>query len=258
MLLRSEILDARRATVPLGPWIALCERTGVPYVPAEFGPLFPMREAYAALDAGPGSDPREIAPTLMAAFDWLRDRRNSPEATFSPHMARWECCSGDDVKYQMGTGSGYSADFVGLMLDDPRFFDCTVGEETRMVWRPWVAAWSIDNYPVEFRVYADGGGLIGVSSYYPQRPLPETYLVIRAAERATQLAGDLWSAGTWPVGCTADFLVSATGEVLFLEGGPPHAVDPFISAHPCCFAAGKIGEPTFRVLAPVPGSPCAT
>jgi hypothetical protein len=46
-----------------------------------------------------------------------------------------------------------------------------------------------------------------------------------------------------PYGFSADFIVREDGEVLFLEGGPPHVAEPPLgcpSAHPCCMEPGNI------------------
>lgn len=228
-------LRARLDLVPLGRWIVAAEAARIPYVPAKFSPKFPVEQLWRYLD-GEG-DTRK----LEIAFAWLEYEKGLFEAAGERWMARWECCtSGNAKSYASGGVFDIEAVFQVLSVDDPRLADCTVGcEETRIAVRPWMQPMMVLNYPLEFRVFFGADGLQGVSSYYPQRPVPNTGFVREAITNAVKYAGLLEEQLKSPVGFTADFLVMPEGTVLFLEGGPPH-VDDLVSAHPCCFAPGKI------------------
>ncbi|MYH29937.1 MAG: hypothetical protein F4137_14035 [Acidobacteria bacterium] len=114
--------------------------------------------------------------------------------------------------------------------------------------------------------FVESGKLIGISSYYPQRPLPrnDDHLAL-VEQHVAALLDELEPPFEWPataseqmrvnamrarrdgdeaptkgplqdeVHFTADFAATRLGMVL-LEGGPPH----FMGAAPCCFAAGRI------------------
>jgi hypothetical protein len=234
-----DALQKRKALVPLGPWIDLAQRAKVPHIPAAFSTPFPLIQAWQALDG-------EATPELDAAMQWARCEADSLRGWDSakPYL-RWEDCSPGETKWLLGKGGGYRPEYGRLpMLDDPRLSDCALTDPQRLVVRPWVDALMMDGYPVEFRVFVERG-LKGVSSYYPQRPLPETAQMLEWAAQsgflALKLQGEAprrWAGAA--VGFTADFLVSAYGNVLFLEGGPPHTLDGLVSAHPCCFAPRQI------------------
>jgi len=123
-----------------------------------------------------------------------------------------------------------------------------------------------DGYPVEYRAFVQNGELIGISSYYPQRPLPRNDEHLAAIRKhVATLIEELDGPFEWPAGpdeamaiktavptlegkeppagtphhdgvhFTADCAATTLG-MLFLEGGPPH----FMGAHPCCFQPGRI------------------
>lgn len=90
-----------------------------------------------------------------------------------------------------------------------------------------------------------------MSAYYPQaRPLVEKDAVEfaeKARYKALDLAKQCVADGVFPwmpgyvradvprdrVHCTMDFVVTGTGDVIFLEAGPAHFAH--WGAHPCCF-----------------------
>ena len=104
----------------------------------------------------------------------------------------------------------------------------------------------LDGYPVEYRVFVEADEIIGVSSYYPQRPLPDSPEVredvaaclAETAKLIAALPTPLEYPG-WPErplspdsrSFTADFMRLEDGRFLYLEGGPPFGA----GAHPCCF-----------------------
>jgi len=222
--------------VPLGFWLDLATRAGVPHIPAIFSPPFPVDEIFGVLD---GKD----APGLQAAFVWLKDALYSFVDEGRLPMVRWECCCDDDGKLRASKGEGWSAAWTETTPDSPRVVDCTVGETTRLCVRPWVHAIREAGYPVELRVFYGPEGYQGVSNYYPQRPLRKSPLILEAVRRARAAARLMAGHDAFPIGFSADFLVTGGGgEVIFLEGGPPYIAEPpgLPSAHPCCFVPGKV------------------
>jgi hypothetical protein len=232
--------DRYTRLIPLGFWLDLAERVGVPYVPAEFSPPVLVAEMEAALEADELDGP-ELAPTVGSAYRWLSAQKQA--AGDQRMMARWECCTDDAGKARAARGEGWSPAWTRVDLDSPRVFDCTVGEVTRLCVRPWVDALRFDGYPVEFRVYYGPDGFQGVSNYHPQRSLAGLGDVGKYMVKVHWLTSLLAAQDAFPVGFTADFIVSADPwDVLLLEGGPPHEFDPEgrPSAHPCCFPPGQV------------------
>lgn len=240
-------LQHRKGLVPLGPWIALARRANVPHVPASFSPPFPLAGIWEQLDGTP-------CPFLEIAREWARREGADVEHAGGKPYIRWEDCSPGETKWLLGQGGGYRPEYGRRpMLDDPRLMDCMLTDPQRLVVRPWVDALVVAGYPVEFRVFYGPAGYQGVSSYYPQRSLPDTPATREWADRAVTFAAvlhDCDQAGGLQRGFSADFLVTVDGRILFLEGGPPHVNAP-ISAHPCAFPPGQISG---VALAPRPGA----
>jgi hypothetical protein len=256
MAFDSELYKQCARLVPLGPWIDRCKAAGIAYIAASFSQPFPVAQMTAALDG-------EDTPELDAAFEWSFYEKQRLEAAGERPMMRWECCCDGMKKWYASRGEGWRPDWARIEVDDDRALDCTVGETTRLCVRPWVKPQREAGYPVEFRVFVGPEGPLGVSSYYPQRPLPNTVRMEFLARRCLTLARKLAEAGSYPVGFTADFLVAdglqwtlgdpkerrnvellRTAPVRFLEGGPPHVADAVsvagCSADPCCFRPGEI------------------
>ena len=88
---------------------------------------------------------------------------------------------------------------------------------------------------------------MGVSNYYPQRPLTNHQRHIDAIGQYTQALIDVINPPLlWNYSPFRDYFDShfdADGNIAFLEGGPPH----HLGAHPCCF---PIGETQGRALTP--------
>lgn len=213
----------------LSNWLPVCEKAGIEAVPAEVV----LETTKAALaEAMDGESP-------------LWDEINAVvKNAGGPWMYRWDCCSPGLLKAIMAHGCD-GVPLVGSShyIDDPRLWDIIEDfpeEEMRLYRRPWVKAVFESGYPVEFRVFVSGGCVSGVSSYYPQRPLPDEPYHLWACT-AGQQAEVLIEHGA-PPDCTMDFLlVAETKRIVFLEGGPPHREGyrgP--NAHPCCFAPGKV------------------
>ena len=239
-------LEKRQMMVPLGPWLELCKNAGIPHVSAMFSPEFPIEQIYIALN-GPGSGPTR---QLDAAFRWYESEKLKRLKAGHRFSARWECCSNSMAKEAAGNGWEWDSDYYELTCDDSRVMDCTAGNTTttRLCVRPWMDTPRADDYPVECRVFVDYRyGIIGISNYYPQRPLTFQdcdgqvhawmHLVLQRTRRLADAVRDKHGEG---MGFTADWLLTGVSDCVFLEGGPPHEESGHVSAHPCCFAPGKI------------------
>ena len=181
-------------------------------------------------------------------------------------MVRADFCAPAEVKYRLGKGKpDWDPEMLDFLCGDMRMYDL-LEQYPRLlvpVWtRPWVDAKVEDGYPVEYRTFVQDGELIGVSSYYPQRPLRRddaeieavsvySYELARLLRDRTPFEFAVGNAMQemidWRQGkktpdrneCsfTADFLIEKhSGEAIFLEGGPPH----HRGAHMCCFKEGEI------------------
>lgn len=229
-------------TTLLSVWLERCQKLGIPAIPAKFSQDIKVDEIYAALDGKP-------APTVEAAAKWLK-------ANLTHHdMWRWEQCAPMEVKEIMACG-GLSYNIRkchNFCIDDPRLIDiltdCNVST-TRVAIRPVELLKEFGSHPVEFRCYVFGESEVAVSSYYPQRGLPEFYL--KYAKQAQKLALKLWPLVGEPY--TADFCLvekfyTDEGQVEFLEGGPAWG----LGAHPCCFNPNEL-KPGRILLAPEAGA----
>lgn len=218
-------------TCSLKAWLALCDTCTISTIPAvELGSL-PVMDILRLQDGEPVSD---------STVEFLR---TLPTRLTPRSMVRWDCCAGEALKYQLGTGHpDWHPDFQQLRIDDFRLFRILIEDigldQSLIVWeRPWITPCLLEHYPIEVRVFANGGHIQGVSSYYPQRPLPETPDILRFCRDAWALSERFLP---HVPDFTADWMLTDSG-LLFLEGGPPHHENPRRGgAHPCCFAPGQI------------------
>ena len=236
----------------LGDWIEACEQAGVPFIPAEVVAVV-ERDDFLKYDVDGPHQAR-----LRTAFDAI------DEAGEDRHMMRWDHVSMLGLKARLGRGKPeWHEEFLYISPGDPRAFEFATEHPrvTLPVWkRPWITAQIVDSYPVEYRAFVDRGKLLGVSSYYLQRPLPDNALrhdevgTVRSyTERLMATLGERtpfewqrrYQFGASPmerrppdpgVAFSADFLVTEGGEVLFIEGGPPASR----GAHSCCFDPERI------------------
>lgn len=222
-------------TTNLSKWLERCQAAGISYVPAEFSPDISADEIFNVLDGNGASI------TLERAGAWLEPRLRSG------YMWRWEQCAPMHLKTAIADGV-MPQESEDLIIDDPRFLDILFEVNvatTRIAVRPIFPTRRHDGYPIEFRCFASGPLEVAVSNYYPQRPLPESFHA--QAHAAGQLALKLYQFTGSPY--TADFLLSESGELVFLEGGPPFGA----GAHPCCFDPAEL-RPGAIVLSAQPGA----
>jgi hypothetical protein len=235
--------------VSLADWMQLCVWAEVPTVAAiclgeaEIEPLLRSDEPEWAARATPFYG--AMAAKLKALGDgW---------------MARWDCCSMAEVKYRLSNGNAsWAPELAELYSDDLRAYDLIDAFPSDRIkgWaRPWTQFDVIGGWPVEYRVFVENDRILGVSNYYPQRPLPDneqTAADVARAKASTQALIDHQNQrivcpeigdveGNW---FTCDFARLPSGALLFLEGGPPYT--PTWGAHPCCFTSGTIEGVTLR------------
>lgn len=244
--------DPRRFNaVSLRDWVDFALAAGLDPVPAKPVASLPI-DVVLRFDC-----PRPEDAPYWHAFGRALDETGPGE------MVRWSACASMELKWAMGAAvDPQTLDRWGhrpaayLTPDDPRAFDILYEypEETiEVLRRPWVEARRVGGYPVEYRAFVQDSAVLGISSYYPQRPLVRDARVEREiAEARTQtdrLIRHLDACVRLPwhpsygkrydpdrVHCTLDFLVEPDGAVRFLEAGPPWGA----GAHPCCFEGREV------------------
>lgn len=226
--------------VSLGDWLDLCRRTDIPHVAGTHVASIDIDTLFA-YDIDPDN------PDLQA-FSRAVNAAKKPAT-----ILRWDVCAPLAVKSALARGrADWDPGMLdGLSIDDPRASDLIYeypGTSMAVYSHPWMETARLHNYPVEYRAYVRDGDVIGISNYYPQRPLDlDAELVAdlgHVARHTRRLASALpvpvrFPGGPhahWPSSSrsfTADFIKLHDGAVLYLEGGPPYGA----GAHPCCFPA---------------------
>lgn len=231
----------------LSHWIDLCVTADIPFVPAEEIARIETMDALAFDEDKAKLVCEEFESRVQAEMkkrgkDW---------------MVRWSCCSCAEVKCRLGAGEyEWSSDLVKhFFIGDVRAYDLIYDfpEETIAAYaRPWIKASVVDSYPVEYRVFVDHNRISGISNYYPQRPLPNNTDVLNDIFKCLVQTQRLLVRQTKSLNCpplerywdvtqnhwTADFIRNESGQILFLEGGPPHT--PNGGAHMCCFLPNNV------------------
>ena len=227
--------------VSLDAWLKLAAQCHIPHVPAE-------KIATVSVDTLLGEPNNPAQVKLMAELD---------AAKMPNTILRWDVCASYEVKASMSAGRcGWSEDFNKYFhCHEPRTLDLIYeypAEEMPIWRRPWVEAAIIERYPVEYRAIVHKGRVWGVSNYYIQRPLVDTSevradvgVVIAFTRRLLKamplpLAFQSHADGLDPniKAFTADFMRLTSGEIVFLEAGPPIFEG---GADPCCFVEPERG-----------------
>ena len=160
-------------TVSLGAWLDLCRSAGVEAVPASEIARIEIETLMVALDDPEGAEETDATRALRAF--WAKIEEAKKPGT----MIRWDCCTCAEVKYRLDTGRPeWHQDLLDCFyIDDFRATDIIFEYPDTVIaaWsRPWMRARLVDGYPVEYRVFVEADEIIGVSSDYPQRPLPDS------------------------------------------------------------------------------------
>lgn len=239
-------------TIELMDFLHLAKQAKVPFIPA-----IPI--ASIDVDTVTSFDDEDMAPDdieLSKQF-WASIRKEADNILNLGTMFRWSCCAPADIKMALSRGEkpDLGKHRTEFTIDDLRAYDIVSDyprKEITVYYRPWITPKKLNGYPLEFRVYVEEDKVIAVSQYYPQSALEETPELADIVNQCTDYVEAMIKAQHKP--ClhplsmsggpdsnwwTADFLVSNWGDVLFLEGGPPHL--PTCGAHPCCFDDRKPG-----------------
>jgi len=223
---------ALQETVDIRLWLVRCRDAGVPVVPAFVCPIaIPSDSILNGC----------ISPRIAEIGEWTEKTTREIAASTGKAMWRWSHCAPIEIKAAMAKpGIPIRLPWPPESVNDERLLailaEC---RESRLstvttVVRPWVDAAIEADYPVEFRVFVTSSGRTSTTSYYAQRALGDKW--IPYAKKAAEMARLLRRYVTAGVEFSADFLVTATKEVLFLEGGP----SPEYGADPCCFSPTHI------------------
>lgn len=232
-------------TASLGAWLDVCKAAGVHTVPASEIARIEIETLMVGLDDPESTEETDATRTLRTFWTKIE------EAKKPGTMIRWDCCTCAEVKYRLATGRHeWHQDLLDYFyVDDFRATDIIFEYPGAVMaaWsRPWMQARIVDGYPVEYRVYVEDDEIRGISSYYPQRPLPDSAEVREDAAACLHETSKLIAALPVPFkypgwhetppspdsrNFTADFMRLEDGRFLYLEGGPPFGA----GAHPCCF-----------------------
>jgi hypothetical protein len=218
-------------------WVRIAELAGVPHIPAKRLAYIPIDDAWRSIESEPISSESEIE---LAKIQQYADGGG---------VWRTDLCASSDVKQSLSEGMGMPK-VIPFYLDDTRIMDIhhTLPGIT-VVERPTIVPTKIGAYPVEFRVFI--GGRIessdAVSFYYPQAPDFEITSELlglmdlsvdyahRVNNKRIQLGLLPWLPELGdpdiPIGCTIDFIVTESGDLLMVDAGPGFGY----GAHPCCF-----------------------
>ena len=246
---------SRMNATSLSDWISIATRAAVPFVASEIGGWIERRTLMSMWD---GDD--EANETLNATWERIRNRVARLEQGGIHMVVRADYASANEIKAACATPGEHRNCLASkqkiAMHHDPR-----IGELGYLYPRDWIAVHvrpyveprMIEGYALEFRVWVKDGRVHAVSSYYPQRPLPDTgeihELIAEAIVLTERLAAatpeDLVFQGRAPAPgeepetgrmFTADFIAPAheeDGPLVYLEGNP--YTFPDHGAHPCCF-----------------------
>lgn len=228
----------------IGHWLRLCLDAGVPMVPLD------------TIATVPVVDVRHFDTNMTPALTALVAAADGYMAERTHHMLRWSCCTGDFMKWWMGSGKhSWNPEMQRVVLDDERIYDLIWSypeADVTLYARPWIKAKIIDDFPVEYRAYVWANSIEGISNYYPQRPLPNDANTLKHIALVYAYVAKLIVTQQLPCNhgidvpesvdikknsWTADFIVADDGRVMLLDGGPPFGG----GADPCCFHPKDVG-----------------
>lgn len=240
----------------LQTWIALAERAGVPYVPAEIVARIAIRDAWDSIEGRiEDLDPR--GDEIMNAVRYAA----------GGGYWRTDLCASSDVKWQLSQSGTFEVP-DHFALDDPRIMDMHWGmSEILILGRPIMSPVLVDGWPVEFRVFIGGEAQEdgAVSFYYPQvgdaaeRAAGTDPRLQEAAAQAREWALSMTALrerlGLLPflpgrdfapdarIGATIDFMLTEERGLVMIDAGPGFG----FGAHPCCFIDSSVTGTRWRL-----------
>lgn len=254
--------DAYFNGISLGNWLTVAAQAGVPFIPARLLTSARTTVIFAGLQGIKQPEPQQ------AEFDAFHADLQRIEPG---EMLRFDMCAAATVKAGLSDGQGvrsgwYEHELTKYPDVDGRIVHALLNytfEYLPVFARPIIPLRMVDGdapdcpfgrWPREWRVYITEGKVTGVSNYYVQAPAKpaEAHNAARAADLALAIVEVLTVAKSWPhhprlegvfntesVSCSLDFAETADGQLVLVEGGPPHIFSPPWGAHPCCFAPGQ-------------------
>jgi hypothetical protein len=247
--------------ISLGNWLTVAARAGVPFIPARLLASASPTVIYAGVQGIKMHEPQQSEfDAFMADLQWIKPGE----------MLRFDMCAAATIKARLSDGgpiqSGwFEEDLVKYPDVDGRIIHALLNytfEYLPVFARPIIPLRMVEGdapdhplgrWPREWRVFVNEGRVTGVSNYYLQAPAKasESAAAAKAAELAQAMIGALIEAKSWPhhprmegvfnteaVSCSLDFAEGPGGELVLVEGGPPHIFSPPWGAHPCCFTPG--------------------
>lgn len=215
----------------LSEWLALARERDVPHVEAE--------------EVGrcwPGELMAHMCEESMPQRNYAAMMGRLGRIDLEGSMLRWNLCAPIRLKEEIAETGRASAEAARGIdpAGDLRLASIIEDQSPMQVMilyrRPWVEPERHEGFPVEFRAFVEGRRVIGASNYYPQVSLPKKYR--RIGERCMRMTERIADARPHD-GFTADWILTAEGEMLLLECGPMHA-EGGAGSHPCCFDPGEV------------------
>jgi hypothetical protein len=227
----------------LSQWIEWAQACGIPHIPAEEGPEVSISDLELAFEALGARDPDQFPAVIEeSVLPWIRFNQERG------WMWRFEGCATQTLKEISGCirpEECQNLDRVNIPFTvDSRCLRIAWDAKmttTRLLARPWVKATFDKGFPVEFRVFRLNEGW-AACNYYVQRGLDERFMsVMENAVLATMEFENRARALnlSFPETYTADWILTAERELLFLEAGPPFNPKG-AGAHPCCFHPDQV------------------
>ncbi|GLH30343.1 hypothetical protein WSS15_29930 [Acetobacter pasteurianus] len=256
----------------LGNWLILAEIARVPTIPSRIISVVPTNSIISRYGNSISPEHKSAQDKLDKALEALKDdeilRYDSASAACLKAMMQ---AGEDDITLRRGVCVKPGGGMMPLIYHphmikhDERVAEATMTycqEETPVWARTWIPAMRIEKKdgntsPVEWRIYVMNGRIEGASLYYPHAPITieqarTTYSLNACIEMARKILATMRGHRLFPhvpkyvyhehkidlrdIHCTLDFLVTESGDPVFLEGGPAHLRQPDLGAHPCNFA----------------------
>lgn len=255
----------------LGNWITLADIAKVPTIASRLIAVVPTNSIISRYGNSASPEYQAAQDNLDKALETLRDDEILRYDSASAGCLKAMMQAGEDnhalrrgICEKPGGGLMPLIYHPHIAQHDGRVGDATMTycqDETPVWARTWTPAMRIaksdgGTSPVEWRIYIMKGRIEAASLYYPHAPISieearTTYGLDASIELARKMLATMRGHKLFPhipkyvyhehkidltdIHCTLDFLVTESGEPVFLEGGPAHLRDPNLGAHPCNF-----------------------